>query len=77
MSSIEALRNRLIDRIMATRNEQFLEAIDKLFSSVQKEEILSLTSEQIELLMMSEEDIKTGNIVSEEELNEKDSEWMD
>lgn len=77
MSSIEALRNRLIDRIMATRNEKFLEAIDKLFSSVQKEEMLSLTSEQIEMLMMSEEDIKTGNIVSEEELNEKDSEWMD
>ena len=77
MSSIEALKNRLIDRIMATRNEKFLEAIDKLFSSVQKEEFLSLTSEQIEMLMMSEEDIKTGNIVSEEELNEKDSEWMD
>lgn len=77
MSSIEAIRNRLIDRIMATRNEKFLEAIDKLFSSVQKEEMLSLTSEQIEMLMMSEEDIKTGNIVSEEELNEKDSEWMD
>ncbi|MBW6496914.1 MAG: hypothetical protein K0B09_00865 [Bacteroidales bacterium] len=77
MSSIETLRNRLIDRIMATRNKKFLEAIDKLFSSVQKEEILSLTSEQIEMLMMSEEDIKTGNIISEEELNEKDSEWMD
>lgn len=77
MSSIETLKNRLIDRIMATRNEKFLEAIDKLFSSVQKEEILSLSSEQIEMLMMSEEDIKSGRIVSEEELNDKDSEWMD
>lgn len=72
MTTIDSIKNRLIDKILATRNEQLLEAIESIFVSTQKEEIISLSSEQIEMLMMSEEDIKYGNLVSESELDKPD-----
>jgi hypothetical protein len=37
---------------------------------------LPLTSEEIELLLMSELDIESGNLIFEEELDKLDSEWM-
>ena len=77
MPTIESIKNRLIDRILATKNEQLLEAIENIFVSTQNEDIVSLTSEQIEMLMMSEEDISYGNLVSEDELEKRDSQWLD
>ncbi len=77
MPTIECIKNRLIDRILATKNEQLLEAIENIFVSTQNEDIVSLTSEQIEMLMMSEEDISYGNVVSEDELEKRDTQWLD
>ena len=76
MSTLENLRNRLIDRILATRNEGFLQAIESIFISTQNEDILNLSSEQIEILSMSEEDMKNGNLISESELGKLDSKWL-
>ncbi len=73
MAAIDNIKNHLIDRILASKNEQLLMAIEKIFASTQKEDTISLSSEQIELLMSSEEDIKTGNIVSESDLEDYDS----
>ena len=73
MTSIEMVKNRLIDRILVTRNRELLEAVDKLLTYTQDEEILALSSEQIELLMMSEQDIKYGNIISETDLKKSDN----
>ncbi len=77
MTTIEKIKHRLIDRILATRNEKFLEAIEKLFISTQKDETLSLSSEQIEMLMMSEKDIEIGNLVSESDVDKLDSQWLE
>ena len=78
MAAIDTIKNRLIDRIIATRNEKLLDAIDKLLSSTQKEEneIVKLTSEQIEMLMMGEEDIKNNDLISEDELDKMDKKWL-
>jgi hypothetical protein len=76
MTALENIKNSLIDRILATKNEKLLEAIDRIFASTQTEEIISLSSEQIEMLSMSERDIETGNFISESELNKRDSEWL-
>lgn len=77
MTHLEIIKNRLIDRILAAKNEKLLEAIEKIIVSTDKEEEISFTSEQIEMLMMSEEDIKYGRIVSESELDKLDSQWLD
>lgn len=78
MAAIELIKTRLIDKILATKNRKSLEAIDTFFFSALKEEdeILKLSSEQIEMLLMSEEDIKNNNLITETELQKLDKEWL-
>ena len=76
MNALENIKNSLIDRILATRNEQLLEAIKNIFDSTQSEDIISLSTEQIEMLSMSEKDIEDGKLVSESELSKRDSKWL-
>jgi hypothetical protein len=76
MNALENIKNSLIDRILATRNEQLLEAIKSIFDSTQSEETISLSTEQIEMLTLSEMDIESGKFISETELNKRDSKWL-
>ncbi len=77
MTGIDRIKNRLIDRILATKNERLLEAISIIIESTQQDNIVSLSTEQIEMLLMSEKDIENGKLVSELTLNQADSEWQD
>ncbi|MGQ2983596.1 hypothetical protein [Flavobacterium sp.] len=76
MTSLENIRHSLIDRILATKNENFLKAITAIFDSSQIEEIVELSSEQIEILQMSEDDIANGRLISDEDLKASDPEWL-
>jgi len=76
MTTLENIRNRLIDKILVVKNEKFLEAVEKLFITTQGEEILKLSTDQIEMLQMSEDDIKYGRIISESEIDNADKEWL-
>lgn len=76
MTNIERIKNSLIDRILVTKNESFLKAIENLFVSTQNEELLSLSSVQLEMLEMSEKDIEKGDIVSDSELDKLDTQWL-
>ena len=58
MNALENIKNSLIDRILATRNERLLDAIKNIFDSTQSEEIIALSTEQIEMLSMSEKEIE-------------------
>jgi len=69
MTNLDNVKNRLIDRILVTHNLDFLVAVENLFSSAQKEDIYNLSSEQVELLMMSEQDISEGRLIDEDVLN--------
>ncbi|NQW36669.1 MAG: hypothetical protein HQ471_06660 [Flavobacteriales bacterium] len=76
MAGIDNIKNRLIDRILATKNEKLLEAISNIFESTHQEDITSLSSEQIEMLFMSKKDIEKGNLISELDLDKEDSKWL-
>lgn len=76
MKTLESIKNNLIDSILVTRNEQLLEAVQSIFDATQSEEIISLSSQQIEMLAMSENDILNGKLVSESELDKRDLEWL-
>lgn len=76
MTAIQLTKNRLINRILATQNESLLEAVETIFATTQPSEILTLSEEQIEMLMMSEVDIASGNLISEDELDKLDAQWM-
>ena len=76
MTTLDSIKNRLVDRILAVQDEKFLEAVEKIFVTTQKEEILKLYPEQKEMLMMSDADIAAGHVVSESELDKLDSQWL-
>jgi nucleoside diphosphate kinase len=76
MTTLDSIKNRLVDRILAVQDEKFLEAVEKIFVTTQKEEIVKLYSEQNEMLLMSDADIAAGNVVSESELDKLDSQWL-
>ena len=66
------IKNRLIDNILATKDENLLNKIDFIFESAKTNEKIVLDSYQIEMLLMSEEDILQGNLISEIELKKAD-----
>ncbi|WP_160129301.1 hypothetical protein [Kordia antarctica] len=74
---MDKIKNRLIDQILITKNEELLSTIENLFSSTETEEKLVLDSYQLEMLMMSEKDIDEGKLISESDLEKLDAEWMD
>lgn len=76
MTTLENIRNRLIDIILVTKNERFLEAIEKLFITTQGKEIHKLSTEQIEMLQMSEDDIEKGRIISESEIDKTQKNFL-
>jgi len=77
MTTVDKIRTGLIDKILSIKNKDFLEALDKLVSSSKSEsEIVELTYEQKTMLEMSEQDIKTGKLISQEAMNKRNLEWL-
>jgi len=76
MTTLIKIKNRLIDRILITKDEKLLNAIDTIFNSTQSDEKFPLDTHQIEMLLMSEQDIIDGNLISAEELKKSDEKWM-
>ncbi len=77
MTTVESIRNKLIDRILSIKNKDFLIALDKLIAnSVSESEIVELTEEQKIMLEMSEQDIKDGKLISQEAMDKRNLEWL-
>jgi hypothetical protein len=77
MDTVDDIRNELIGKILAIRDRDFLEALSKLItSSALSTEKIELTSVQKAMLEMSEEDIKNGNLISQEAMDKRNLEWL-
>jgi len=77
MATVDKIRTGLIDKILSIKNKDFLEALDKLISSSKSEsEIVELNNEQKAMLEMSENDIKTGKLISQDAMNKRNLEWL-
>ena len=69
MTTIDNLKNNLIDKILSVSNEKFLLAIDNLITSTNaSEEVVMLTSDQKQLLNLSEKDIEQKLLISQDEM---------
>lgn len=78
MTSVDKIRNRVIDKILSIKNKGFLIALDKLItSSFSESEIVELTEAQKAMLKMSEQDIKKGKLISQEAMDKRNLEWLD
>jgi hypothetical protein len=42
----------------------------------EKEDVVHLSSEQVDMLLMSEDDIRNGRLISENDLNKADEQWL-
>lgn len=77
MTTIEKIRNGLIDKILSISNKDYLEALDKLVSlSSSESERKELTSEQKVMLEMSEQDIRKGKLISQKAMDKRNLEWL-
>jgi archaellum component FlaF (FlaF/FlaG flagellin family) len=77
MTSVDKIRSGLIDKILAIRNKDFLVALDNLISSSSANTgTVELTSEQKEMLQMSELDIANGRLISQEAMDKRNMEWL-
>ena len=76
MENLENLRASLVQKIFSTNNLNLLEAINKIFTSTEEEKKHILSENQKKLLLVAEEEIKYGEVVSDEELRKLDEEWM-
>ncbi len=77
MATVDKIRNGLIDKILTIRNKEFLGALDKLISSSASEtDIVKLSDEQKQMLQMSEEDIENGRLISQDEMEKRNLEWL-
>jgi hypothetical protein len=77
MTTIDNLKNNLIDKILSVSNEKFLLAIDNLITSTNaSEEVVMLTSDQKQLLNLSEKDIEQKLLISQDEMVKRNLEWL-
>ena len=76
-SSIDHLRNVIIDKLMAISNKDYLTALNKLIENSSLEnDVVQLSPEQILMLKMSDDDIKNGNVFDHIDLDKEDLKWL-
>jgi len=78
MATIQFLRDRLIDKLLTIEDKELLKALDQLLrSKTNPEEKVKLTDAQHRMLQMSEDDIKYGRTISQEQMDKEDLDWLD
>jgi hypothetical protein len=73
----DVIRNGIIDRLLMISDESDLMNILRIVEShSDKQEKIKLTQEQKLMLELSESDIQYGRLISQEDLDNKDLEWL-
>ena len=77
MSTIDITRNKIIDKLLVISNKRYLDAILQIVdNSPNVSEKVELHPSQIEMLRMSEEDYENGRVMTQEQLDKEDEEWL-
>lgn len=77
MTPTDNLRNNIIDKLLTISNKEYLDAVYKLIANAKiDDDVVKLSEAQILMLNMSDEDIKHNRIISQEELDKRDLEWL-
>lgn len=77
MASTEQIRNNLIDKLISIKNKELLSAVDRLLEvSVKEEDVYKVSDDQRKALQASEMDITNGRLISDEDLNNEEDEWL-
>lgn len=77
MNRADILRNNIIDKLLTISNKDYLSALYKLIeSSAVDNDIVKLSDEQILMLKLSDKDIEAGRLISQEDLDKSDAQWL-
>ncbi|CAN5893561.1 hypothetical protein BH24BAC1_BH24BAC1_14700 [soil metagenome] len=78
MATIDHLRNSIIDKLLTINNKEYLEGLYKLVSNSRIDsDMVHLTEEQKVMLQLSEEDIKFGRLIPQDDLDKQDLKWLE
>jgi hypothetical protein len=71
------LKQVLLDKLISIEDESLLEKVNLLIGNVDLEKkVFKVSQKQREMLSDSETDIDTGDMVSDDELNEDEEKWL-
>jgi hypothetical protein len=77
MAHVDTLRNDIIDKILSIHDEEYLQALLRIIEQgAAMGEKITFTEEQRLMLAMSENDLKHGRILSQEDLDRSDLAWL-
>ncbi|MBK7131168.1 MAG: hypothetical protein IPM74_19455 [Crocinitomicaceae bacterium] len=77
MTSVDHIRNGIIEKLMTISNKDYLNALFQLVNnSAAESDKVKLTNEQIVMLNMSEKDIAERNVISQSQLDKSDLKWL-
>jgi len=77
MTGADKIRNNIIDKLLTISNTEYLSALYHLVSTSSVDDgVIQLSESQILMLNMSDDDIQNDRIVSQEELDKMDLEWL-
>jgi hypothetical protein len=78
MNSTDFLRSQVISKLLAVRDEKFLLALGELLDNNPiADDVIKLTESQVEVLKLSDVDIEYNRIMSQEQLDEEDLQWLE
>lgn len=77
MTATDNIRNSIIDKLLTISNSDYLEALYQIVIKTSEEnQVIKLSEDQLLMLNMSEDDLKFGRIISQDELDKTDLEWL-
>jgi hypothetical protein len=77
MSTVNHLRNEIIDKLLTISNKNYLTALYQLVeNSTTEEDIIQLSEEQVMMLKLSDKDIQLGKVISQNQLDKDDLKWL-
>jgi len=77
MEATDILRNNIIDKLLTITDADYLSAIYELVErSSSDNNTVKLTEEQILMLQLSDKDILNGILISQDQLDKEDRQWL-
>ena len=77
MTAEDNIRNSIIDKLLTISNKDYLSALYQLINTSKvNDDVIQLSEEQTIMLNMSDDDIRHGRVVSQEDLDKMDLEWL-
>ena len=77
MATIDHIRNGIINKLLTISNKNYLVALSQLVeNSFKEKDTVKLTEEQILMLQLSDNDIKSSKLINQTQLDKSDIKWL-